>query len=172
VRLEHVLLVNDVVAVDDVPRLVTGDEELLVVRPRHRVDALPMHVAALEMVEVQRVPHDQLALVAAGDDALAVLHPLDLEERNLHLLVLALADVVARHRVKVRLREGLAARRLLRIVEVGERLVLWAHNFRKAWVAEDDRSVLSVEVVLELLSLVIVDLHIERLDLVPEHWTF
>lgn len=171
VRLEHVLLVDDVVAVDDVARLVAGDEELLVVRPRHRVDALPMHITTLEMVEVQRVPHDQLALVAAGDDALALLHPLDLEERNLHLLVLALTDVVARHRVEVRLRKRLAARRLLRIIEVGKRLMLWAHDFCKARVAEDDRSVLSIEVVVELLGLVIVDLRIEGLDLVAQHRT-
>lgn len=94
-RLEHVLLVDDVVTVDDVACLVAGDEELLVVRPSHGVDSLPVHIAALEVVEIERVPYNELSLVAARDDAFAFLHPLDLEQRDLHLLVLALTDEVA-----------------------------------------------------------------------------
>ena len=51
-RLEHIFLVYNVVTIDDITCLVTSNQEFLVVRPSHGIDAVSVHITALEVVEV------------------------------------------------------------------------------------------------------------------------
>lgn len=88
--LELILLVDHLIAIHNISLLVTCNQKLLVVAPNHSLNSIAMHITTILILQVLCIPHNDLSLTWATDHFLAVLHPLDLIQRSL-MLVLALA---------------------------------------------------------------------------------
>lgn len=63
-RFEHVFLIDDVVAINNISYLIARDQELLLVSPSHRLNFLTMNIAGLKVIQIVGIPDNNLAFVA------------------------------------------------------------------------------------------------------------
>lgn len=87
VRPEPVLLNDFTIAIDYVSLFIATDKVLLVIGPCHGVYGIIVNIASTEVFKVLRVPNNDSTTIRARDHLLTTLHPFDLEQRELMLVL-------------------------------------------------------------------------------------